>query len=1123
MRNLSILSDKSHSLEISSPLTQIPSNKISAIAFNNSFNRFYILFQSGLIVAYNDYEAFSPQYSTLMKFEGIWEDWFSLDFVVTTSTLVAISREGSIATIEEDLSTGTPKELDQVGVIEGGIAAAKWHPDYSSLIIFTRNNTLLCMSNSWEVINEIEVPAILPLSKVDLSWKGDGDLFSVVSTDDLDKITRIRVYDKELTLTATGRNVGEGAAAVLKGVNPTLTFACNGSYIAYHQEKPGVGHQVGFVEKNGLSHNSFDLRVPPAVGTGGDWKVESIQGDVTSLLLAVTWRLPASQNSVEYGCIQIYYRENYYWYLKQQMIEKSLQFLQFDPENTMRFFCQEKNSSLRLVNLNWMVSSSNTRDGTVSMIDGQQLQSTPLGYHSVPPPMSFYKEPLTTFDASITAGSPRHVSFWERNKASQLSGTCLLLDQSGSVLLALNNDRGKMIAKSSLIAPQLLLDSEPRALAIAQATTFREALVLVRGDENEVSVVLLGTKSANHTVQFPKENAIELHSPNETLAKADDVIVILDLSISSIVEGGKLDYTLSGVSVVTDIPGNVAHLSLIAHAQKQSSETTTSLSSFVFGLANIHSGDFEIVRLSANRKFEEKVVIYSYESDITPEIVTTIPEACLYFTVVKYKRANAHSEQLEHSDDGEAHDSDEENEEHHVSERAEYVVMALSTKNRLYCNEILLFTGISSFIYNHSYELMMCMTMGNKPQLHFILLTSLINLLELSNDDMETNQEKLISLECCEPRPCERGTRLLLSVNNDSKVILQMPRGNLEIIEPRLLLIMKVQRYLLDENDLFEAFLILRKQKIDFNYLFDYSPKLFFIALPSFIERCLASKLTSSVASSSSAQQHQNNFAEYLSLLITSIEPQDVTKTKYALFNFLQLGHEEITAEKQQFIDENDFINDNKINYICKKIREILLEKLQSMSNQANVIHHFINPILCTYAKPKPPLLVEAIQFIKDHCIVKGGGQGSSSASFSSSETKHYLTNHLLMNSIKYLSFLVDGDKLFQSSLSICDFLMSKLIARQCGMDPKVYLPLIESFESIGRNHSMNSSFYYLMNYKIQIDLKNSIKSIDNFLSLLQTAFHEQYEAHTAVSSESEEKADTGLEERIRFILYYQN
>lgn len=852
------------------------------------------------------------------------------------------------------------------------------------------------------------------------------------------------------------------------------------------------------------------------MGASGEWKVDSIQGDVTSLLLAVTWRLP-SQNSAEYGCIQIYYRENYYWYLKQQMIEKSLQFLQFDPENTMRFFCQEKNSSLRIVSLNWMVSSSNTRDGTVSMIDGQQLQSTPLGYHSVPPPMSFYKDPLITFDASITAGSPRHVSFWERNKASELSGTCLLLDQSGSVLLALNNDRGKMIAKSSLIAPQLLLDSEPRALAIAQTTTFREALVIVRGNENEVSVVLLGTKSANHTVQIPKENAIELHSSNETLAKADDVIVILDLSISSVAEGGKLDYTLSGVSVVTDIPGNVAHLSLIAHAQKQSSETTTSLSSFVFGLANIHSGDFEIVRLSANREFEEKVVIYSYESDITPEIVTTIPEACLYFTVVKYKRANTHSEQLDHSDDGEAHDSDEENEVHHASDRAEYVVMALSTKNRLYCNEILLFTGISSFIYNHSYELMMCMTMGNKPQLHFILLTSLINLLELSNDDMETNQEKLISLECCEPRPCERGTRLLLSVNNDSKVILQMPRGNLEIIEPRLLLIMKVQRYLLDEHDLFEAFLILRKQKIDFNYLFDYSPKLFFIALPSFIERCLASKLTSSVASSSA--QHQNNFAEYLSLLITSIEPQDVTKTKYSLFNFLQLGHEVITAEKQQFIDENDFINDNKINYICNKIREILLEKLQSMSNQATVIHHFINPILCTYAKPKPPLLVEAIQFIKDHCIVKGGGQASSA---SSSETKHYLTNHLLMNSIKYLSFLVDGDKLFQSSLSICDFLMSKLIARQCGMDPKVYLPLIESFEAIGRNHSMNSSFYYLMNYKIQIYLKNSIKSIDNFLLLLQTAFHEQYEAHTAkttgelVSSESEGKpitVETGLEE----------
>jgi hypothetical protein len=196
-----------------------------------------------------------------LKFEDVTENWFALDFVVTTSTLVAISEEGSIAVIEEDLSTGEPKEVDQVGVIEGGIAAAKWHPDFSSLVIVTRNNSILYMSNSWDVITEIEISPIAPNSAVDLSWKGDGELLSIVTHDQEDNLRRIRVYDSQLLLKGTTRHVGEGATAIVKGIGSVVAFASNGSYVAYHQVRPGVGHQIGFLEKNGLSHGSFDLRV----------------------------------------------------------------------------------------------------------------------------------------------------------------------------------------------------------------------------------------------------------------------------------------------------------------------------------------------------------------------------------------------------------------------------------------------------------------------------------------------------------------------------------------------------------------------------------------------------------------------------------------------------------------------------------------------------------------------------------------------------------------------------------------------------------------------------------------------------------------------------------------------
>jgi hypothetical protein len=264
MKNLSILADNIHELKCLG--RDLGARKeIVATAFNPSFNRIYLLFKVGLVACYQQHDGFELEYTTVMKFEDVSELWFALDFVVTTSSLVAISEEGSIAVIEEDLTTGIPKIPDQVGVIEGGIAAAKWHPDNSCIVIFTRNNSLLCMSNQWDVIHEIEIPSIIPNSIVDLSWKGDGDLFSIVCHDSESKMNVLRIYDKDLNLTANGRHVGEGAVAVIKGVGSALYFASNGSYIAYHLVKQGIGHQIGFLEKNGLSHNSFDLRVSSTV------------------------------------------------------------------------------------------------------------------------------------------------------------------------------------------------------------------------------------------------------------------------------------------------------------------------------------------------------------------------------------------------------------------------------------------------------------------------------------------------------------------------------------------------------------------------------------------------------------------------------------------------------------------------------------------------------------------------------------------------------------------------------------------------------------------------------------------------------------------------------------------
>ena len=56
--------------------------------------------------------------------------------------------------------------------------------------------------------------------------------------------------------------------------------------------------------------------------------------------------------------------------------------------------------------------------------------------------------------------------------------------------------------------------------------------------------------------------------------------------------------------------------------------------------------------------------------------------------------------------------------------------------------------------------------------------------------DLRQNRESSAAIR----RGCERGASIVLSF--DTKVVLQMPRGNIEVVEPRVLLFNKVSRHI---------------------------------------------------------------------------------------------------------------------------------------------------------------------------------------------------------------------------------------------------------------------------------------------------------------------------------------
>ncbi|KAA1476949.1 Elongator complex protein 1 [Dentipellis sp. KUC8613] len=87
-----------------------------------------------------------------------------------------------------------------------------------------------------------------------------------------------------------------------------------------------------------------------------------------------------------------------------------------------------------------------------------------------------------------------------------------------------------------------------------------------------------------------------------------------------------------------------------------------------------------------------------------------------------------------------------------------------------------------------------------------------------------------------ETRRVERGARIVTAVPSTMSLVLQMPRGNLETINPRPL-VMRVVKQDIDVGKYLKAFLACRKHRIDLNVIVDHDPAKFRERLSSFLDQ----------------------------------------------------------------------------------------------------------------------------------------------------------------------------------------------------------------------------------------------------------------------------------------------
>ncbi|XP_072938370.1 putative elongator complex protein 1 [Epargyreus clarus] len=308
--------------------------------------------------------------------------------------------------------------------------------------------------------------------------------------------------------------------------------------------------------------------------------------------------------------------------------------------------------------------------------------------------------------------------------------------------------------------------------------------------------------------------------------------------------------------------------------------------------------------------------------------------------------------------------------------------LGLSHKGVMYINGTMVMNNVSSYFIHTN----------------FLLVTTLKHLLlctDLTKAGLKaiSEHEKTESVDIYK-RKIERGAKLVIAVPNDTRTVFQLPRGNLETIQPRPLSLNIIGNYL-DSLKYHEAFDLMRKQRINLNLIYDHNPELFMENIHVFIASI------------------KNN--SWLSLFLSDLEDIDVTKTMYF----------------SSYVERKDLTvhTKAKVKLICDAFETELRKD----------VYNKLLPLLTTLVKRKTIAdLEKALSFIKQLKLEESEGK------------KHPITSD---EALKYLLYMVDVDKLFDVALGMYDFEVVLMVANKSQKDPKEYIQMLNELNEMEENY----------------------------------------------------------------------
>jgi elongator complex protein 1 len=358
-----------------------------------------------------------------------------------------------------------------------------------------------------------------------------------------------------------------------------------------------------------------------------------------------------------------------------------------------------------------------------------------------------------------------------------------------------------------------------------------------------------------------------------------------------------------------------------------------------------------------------------------------------------------------------------------------YICIGLTQFYRLYADQVEIANNCSSFQIHDEYLIFT----DHSNTIKFIKLSKLA--LSIDNNNNNTSKVQVESF-----RSVERGARLVNSIRSDTCCILQMPRGNIEAIHPRTLIISKLKKNI-DNQKYLEAIQTMRKHRVNMNIIYDHNPNNFLKNITEFV------------------QQIDDTYL--INLFITELSHENTTKT-YFIDHYAEENPKmeeevdlDLSSDNDTDLDPVD-LNTKKTEVISAKIQAVCYSLINICKNIDR--KKFFLVILSCFAKMKrlDDALTEVIQLSNgDQMVIDEG--------------------------LRHLLYIVNVNELFDVALGTYDFNIVLMVAEKSQKDPKEYLPFLNELKKLEENYRKYKIDVYLKRYKKA--LKSIVKCDETFNS----------------------------------------